>query len=564
MADEKPQSGVSDNLIYLLAGSFGLACVLKAMAPYLFKLYLKWLRYHDRIVLSSKAVAIVLLTFFALWTRNKFVSWRSKKAITQKDSTSVLLGMDSLSKALIYLKEALRAAHMQVIGTTDAGKTFGLVQPMIAQDIEQGRGLMVIDGKADRDFLGQIYANAVRAGRAADFLIFSLANINISSTYNPFCGGTPEQIAERTFSTFGITHPYYKDVQFSAYRATLALLLKRGQTPMPGVIRNLLRDKDLLRSWVTDLNDSNLSKDIDGILDLSPEEFKEKLSGLVNALGHFSQGITARLFNTRRSEINLMDAIKQRKIIYFQLPTMQYQFLGSTTGKLVLQDLQSVISQIQVEGRKPDKLFSVYLDDFNDYLYPEFVSILNKARSANVGVVFSHQSIGDLDKIDPNIRKIIMVNTNIKIFMRTNDPETAEHFAKIVGTQTAEKTTSRRSQNILGTTETGEESVREVEEFIIHPQVFKDELERGEAVVIIPHPGGRVVARVALTPTEVLPAIQLPIRDLPDPDLVFESYSPGKRISEINKKPGGTGKENLAEKKGESNQVQKGGVEGGK
>jgi intracellular multiplication protein IcmO len=526
--ENAPPSSTSDSLIYLIAASFGVAFILKILGPYLFKLYLTWLHYHDSILLSAKALAMVSTVFVTLWCRNKFARWRSTRAVTEKDATSVLLGRDSVTNVLVYLKEAIRSIHMQIIGTTDAGKTFGGVQPQVVQDIEQGRGLVIVDGKSERDFLNQVYAHVVRAGRERDFHVFSLGNVNISSTYNPFCGGTPEQIAERTFSTFNLNHEYYGPVQFSAYRSVIALLMRRGQTPMPGVMRNLLRDKELLRSWTTDLNDPNLMRDIKGILELSSDEFKEQLSGLVTALGHFSQGSTAKLFNTRHPEINLMDAIKRQKIIYFQLPTMQYKFLGSTTGKLLLQDLQSVVSQIQVEGRRPEKLFTVFLDDFNDYLYPDFASLLNKARSANVGVVFSHQSIGDLNKISPEFREIIMVNTNIKIFMRTNDPDTAEHFAKIVGTKTTEKTTSRRSQNTLGKTDTGEQSVREAEEYIVHPNFFKSELSRGEAVVIIPHPKGRIVKKVVLIPAEVLPTIQLPIRDLPDPDLILES-----RCSEV-------------------------------
>jgi len=87
------------------------------------------------------------------------------------------------------------------------------------------------------------------------------------------------------------------------------------------------------------------------------------------------------------------------------------------------------------------KFFSCILDDFQDYIYEGFGTILNKSRSANVGVVFCHQSLGDLDKVSEAFRNVVLTNTNIKIVMRMNDPETCDHFASTFGTKTTTKIT---------------------------------------------------------------------------------------------------------------------------
>ena len=470
-----------------------------------------------------------------LW--NKYQERRSQSAVVEADETSIFLGLESKTEKKIYLKEDFRTAHTQVIGTTNAGKTASTILPWAAQDIEQGRGLLIMDGKAERSFLNQIYSHVVRHNRQSDFMVFSLANPYISSTCNPFSGGLPEQVSERVFSAFNINTPYYGDIQFEALRTVVDLLMRRGQVPMPGVIRELLRNKDKLRSWLPGLEDKNLASDLQAMLDVKDEKFEEKYSGLVTALGHFSKGMTARLFNTRNPEIDILDAIRRKKIIYFQLPTMQFPFLGAATGKLVLQTLESAASQIQVEGKRPSSLFSVYLDDFNDYLYPGFASLLNKSRSANIGVVFAHQSLGDLDKISPEFKQIVLTNTNIKVIMRSNDPVSAELFSKIIGTKTVERTTERRSREIFGERDTGEQSVREVEEYIIHPNVFKVGQRRGEGVVVIPHPEGRVVKQVEFSTAPELPTIAMPIRDLPELDLSAEAVNRGVVSVQVNGNP---------------------------
>ncbi len=165
-------------------------------------------------------------------------------------------------------------------------------------------------------------------------------------------------------------------------------------------------------------------------------------------------------------------------------------FLGKASGKMILQCLQSAVAN-RHRGKSVNlNFFSVFLDDFSEYLYPGFVSILNKSRSANVGIVFAHQALGDIKTLGDAIANSILTNANLKVFMRGNDPESAEYFSKVIGTVKAMKYTERRKRGLLKEEITGDVSARDVEEFIIHPNIFKRELGVGEAVMIIPHEAG--------------------------------------------------------------------------
>ena len=205
-------------------------------------------------------------------------------------------------------------------------------------------------------------------------------------------------------------------------------------------------------------------------------------------MSHFAFGETASLFNTEKPAITLEDALKENLIVYFQLPVLLSPFLGRASGKMILQCLQSAVAN---RHRGSDrKFFSVFLDDFSEYLYPGFVSILNKSRSANIGVVFAHQALGDIKTLGDPIANSILTNANIKVFMRGNDPESAEYFSKVIGTVTSTKYTERTKKGFLKNESTGDASAREVEEFIVHPNRFKHQLGVGEAVMVIPHEAG--------------------------------------------------------------------------
>ncbi|MGE4232076.1 MAG: type IV secretory system conjugative DNA transfer family protein [Bacteriovoracia bacterium] len=509
-----------DPLLGLLAGGFILFIVYRVTPR-----ASDWLQSYyaaNQVMLTLFGILVVLLFAALLFskTRNWIIDWLEDDATLEPDENSVFLGHEYKTGKKIYLRDEFRLMHTQVIGTTNAGKTGSVILPWAVQDMQDGKGLIIIDGKADSDFLKKLYSYAIQAGRAQDFMVLSLANPYISSTYNPFSKGTPELIAERFFASLQMTEEYYKSIQFIAFKLVIALIQRRGEVPMPGLVKLLLSDKKALASWANGLTDEGLIAQLEKIIEKSEDDFKKDFSGIVTALEYFSSGVNAMLFNTRNSEIDISDVIRRQKICYVQLPTMQFPFLGEVTGKLLLQSIQSVVSEIQTGQKKPKHMFSIYLDDFNDYIYSGFASLLNKSRSGNIGVVFSHQSLGDLEKVGPDFKQIVLTNTNVKIVMRSNDPDSAEHFAKTFGTKTVELTTERQSKGLWGTKKTGEQSVRYAEEFLFHPNVFKRELGLGEAVISIPHKSRTILKRVKFKTVEDIDPISMPIRDLPKLDLL--------------------------------------------
>lgn len=146
---------------------------------------------------------------------------------------------------------------------------------------------------------------------------------------------------------------------------------------------------------------------------------------------------------------------------------------------------------------------------FSEYLTESFVSILNKSRSAQVGIVFAHQALGDIQALGDSVANSILTNANIKVFMRGNEPESAEYFSKVIGTVTGTKSTERQTKGFFTTEKTGEMSVREVEEFVIHPNEFKKSLGVGEAIMLLPHDRGTKTLKIKFDRFEDLPVVEL-------------------------------------------------------
>ena len=418
-----------------------------------------------------------------------------EESILAQTSDSVACGLSSDRKE-VHIKTKQRIMHTQIVGTTNAGKTESVILPWAIQDMKQGRGLLLIDGKSDKDLLDKLYSYACKYGRQNDFRLFSLSNISKSQTFNPLTDGTADEITERLFSAFTFENQFYRSLQYEVLSQVLRIFEYSNEIPtFLKLHQGITNYKHLER--LLDASDAiPLKQWLGQFKNLSSTERDQRTSGLTSQLSPFAFGKTAALYNSTSPDINIEEALKQNHIVYFQLPVLLAPFLGSATGKLVLQSLQSAIANRHRGPKDERKFFSVFLDDFSEYLYPGFVSVLNKSRSANVGVVFAHQALGDIEALGESVSNAILTNSNVKVFMRGNDPKSAEHFSKIIGTKQATKTTERRKISLLGNQGTGDVSSREVEEFVVHPNCFKKDLGVGEAIMIIPHDRGSKSLRI--------------------------------------------------------------------
>lgn len=485
---DKPSS---DNSGVLLIGIFAVGIIALKIWQKIEPILLNW--YFTNRTLILFVLSAGLFWLLTILRRRVTQARRDKKyerEITNgKKEDSVYAGRTKEGED-VFINLSFRRMHAQVVGTTNAGKTESVIVPWAINDIENDRGLIIIDGKADKNLLNKLYAYAVKNNRAKDFRIFTLADYDLSQTFNPLINESVDQTTEKIINSFAIENEFYRTVQFDVFRNVLSIFKEAKEYPTFLKIRQAITDPAKLQALADRGNNPLLQEWAVEFLNTGKEMRKEQVSGLLGNLGYFTSGEVGSLFNTEYPSINIQQIMDEKLIAFFQLPVLKSPMLGKAVAKMVLQDIQSNVSVRHASGKEDHPFVAVYLDDFTEYLTKSFVSVLNKSRSANVGVTFAHQAIGDLESLGPEVKNQIQTNANLKVFMRTNEPESAEYFSKTIGTRQTQKITSRQKQGIMGTEITGDGSVRDAEEFLIHPNVFKCEMGQGEAVVILPHQRG--------------------------------------------------------------------------
>ncbi len=518
--DQQGHSGADHFLIWAAGLIFAVALLDKLQ-----KAYRVWiLNENHQIMLAGTAGAFIAgLSFWVTKKRQAIIEKRKREAaVLGQENDSVYCGLTD-KRELIYIKPRQRTMHTQVIGTTNAGKTESVILPWAIQDIQQDKGLLLIDGKADRTLLDKLWAYTVKAGREKDFRLFSLSNTGESESFNPLLGGTPEEITERIFNAFDFENPFYRSIQYEVLVQVIRIFHGAKEIPTFLKLHQAISNASILAELADKCNDELLDEWINYFSHLSGSERDQRVAGLTSQLSHFAFGSASALFNQDSPSIQIDEALSQNKIVYFQLPALLSPFLGKATGKLVLQSLQAAIANRHRAPQQSQKFFSVFLDDFSEYLYPGFVTVLNKSRSANIGIVFAHQALGDIEALGDSVANAILTNSNIKVFMRGNDPDSAEYFSKVIGTNATVKFTERQKLGFWSIEKSGDVSAREVEEFIVHPNYFKRELGVGQAVMVVPHENGSRAIRVKFDKFEDLSACELPKMNHPRPTILRAS-----------------------------------------
>ncbi len=472
-----------------------------------------WIQSPGHLMLMAGPTLLILIPLGGiLWKKVKKARDKNlfEKSITEKIDDSVFCGTTDKNED-IWVKPKQRAMHTQVIGTTNAGKTESVIVPWAIQDIHSGKGLLLIDGKADNSLIDKLWAYTVEAKREKDFRLFSLSRMDQSFQFNPLLGGTAEEITERVFNSFDFENPYYRSLQYEVMNQVMRIFEATNTIPTFQRLHQAICQPQLLDEMVQEVKDVALRQWVAFYCSLTRSDRETRTSGLLTAISHFSFGANAKLFNPEDGAITIDEALRTNQIVYFQLPVLLSPFLGKATGKLVLQSLQAAVAnRHRLAQGEEKKFFSVFLDDFSEYLYEGFVTILNKSRSANVGIVFAHQALGDITVLGDPVANSILTNANLKVFMRGNDPDSAEYFSKVIGTITATKYTERQKKSVLGVDKSGDVSAREGEEFTVHPNVFKKELGVGEAIMIIPHERGSKTVRIKFNKTDDLEPVKIP------------------------------------------------------
>ncbi|HEM1534318.1 TPA: type IV conjugative transfer system coupling protein TraD [Legionella pneumophila] len=396
----------------------------------------------------------------------------------------------------VYIPQDVRVGHTFVVGTTRVGKT-RLASILINQDIRNGDAVIVVDPKGDLDLVRDMYSACEASGRLNDFRIVHLGFPELSAHYNPLknydqvsevatritdaiaAEGEGKQFAAFAWKYVNIVaicleemkQPItYKSIAFYISRLD-QLLMAYADTIMPGHYSDYHEQIDAILTHheerqsrknknsapmdrtkaVIEYIKEHISKTITAgnveslhdqiLIDLydaaiMDKHYYDKITASVgpvlseinksNATGIFS-------FNQSPNEIELMTAIKQKKVIYIGLDSLTNPNIAQAVGKAFLSDLVSTAGKIYKESNANYRL-NLHCDELSEIIQDSFVKILNKAGGAGFQVTAYAQTIQDMEvALGSKARaEVTEGNFNTLIMLRVKNEETANLLVKML------------------------------------------------------------------------------------------------------------------------------------
>ncbi|MEO5927417.1 MAG: type IV secretion system DNA-binding domain-containing protein [Patescibacteria group bacterium] len=339
----------------------------------------------------------------------------------------------------IRMKGQDRRRHTYIIGKSGSGKT-ELMKSMVKQDIEEGRGVCVIDPHGD---FADDALSFVPRERADDVIYFSPADTERPLGLNmlEFDERYPEQktfvinemlkIFDKLYDLKSTGGPMFEQYM----RNAMQLIMddpESGSTLME--IPRVLADEDF-RAYKLSKCKTQVVKDFwtkEAQKAGGEASLQNMVPYITSKLTPFiSNDIMRPIIGQQKSAFNVRQAMDEGKILLLNLSKGKLGDINAYLIGMVLvgKILMASLSRADMEASER-KDFYLYIDEFQNFLTDSISAILSEARKYGLDLVIAHQFIGQLtQKGDTLVRDAIFGNVGSMMAFRVG-PDDAEFLEK--------------------------------------------------------------------------------------------------------------------------------------
>ena len=371
--------------------------------------------------------------------------------------------------------------HALIAGATGSGKT--VFEAAAGQAyIFDGFGGATIAPKLDAFLRDTLKAAAERMG--VHFWEWSPTGPLV---YNPFARGGPTEIVDKILAGQSWTEPHYEMATQRQLGMVLSTMQAAGLWPptMSGIVAHMdLERLDHLASKVGGQTEERVHAYVDSL----SERAKADLGGGRDRLAVLADSELGPWLDPALGAGETLDvaaALRRGDVVYFNLDADRYPKAAKLIGSALIVDLIGLTAEHQ------DKPLGAFLliDEFAALSAEQVSRLFARARSAGLSIMLGTQSPADLRAARPEdqtdtLTAQVLSNIAYAVIHRIGDPDSAEHLARMAGTDPSWSVTQRIGGK-GATFGVGEGTRTREREFLVGPDQFK-RLGIGEAVVIEP------------------------------------------------------------------------------
>ena len=341
--------------------------------------------------------------------------------------------------------------HAHFLGAAGSGKTSKGLNPWIEQTVGFGdSSVIVIDLKGDTLEMLSTMSAAAEAKRRADgtvipLKVFALGEKRHTHAFNPLSGDFWQELNldERTDILCGAMGLLYgSDYGRGHYSAVNASVIRETfeQFPHCGSIREFAERC----GYVVNAKSGDLSPEARKSATHLREQLK-RLAAYEQLQPHQGSGHAADVVE---NAIDIADCFRRPQLLYLRLNSSISAGSAPTVARLLTYMLLAAASEV-------DRKCQVYLviDEFQRMASENLDYLLQLARSMNVGLVLSNQSMADLSAVSKNLISCVETNCRYRQWFSVGCREDRDRVMAAVGETVESFTTEGSAATSNGTVE---------------------------------------------------------------------------------------------------------------
>ncbi len=337
------------------------------------------------------------------------IEWINAKrapAPAQIPSSGLYLGMSTFRGIAkpVYVQEDDRRRHMYIIGKTGVGKS-ELLKQMIVQDVNEGKGIGVIDPHGD---LIEDILKLIPPQRAEDVILFDPSDTERPAGLNMLEAQTEQEKHYIVSSIVGLMYKLYDPnktgiigprFEHAIRNAMLTVMYEPGSTFIE-VVR-ALTDASFVQELLPKVTDPIVRRYwTDQIAQTSDFHKSEVLDYIVSKFGRFvTNKMMRNIIGQSKSAFDFRKVMDEGKILLVNLSKGKIgeensSFLGLVMVPKILVAAMSRQDVPQEQRRD----FYLYVDEFQNFATPDFAQILSEARKYRLNLIVANQFIGQMEE----------------------------------------------------------------------------------------------------------------------------------------------------------------------
>lgn len=349
-------------------------------------------------------------------------SGKTKFAPKEVFGQPFILGINShLGKETqVTLSDQFRLRHMHVIGGTGTGKSTLLLN-MIVQDVEQGRGITVLDPHGDliEDILTHIPDD-----RLKDVVLVDPSDseypigLNLLSTNTE---GEKTILASDLVALFRRFSTSWGDQMTSVLANAITAILESTDGGTLIDLRRILVEPAFRSKFLQTVDDPSVNyywKNEYPLLRANA------VAPILTRLDTFLRPKLVRNMMAQKEGLDFRDILNTQKVLLVKLSQgligEENSYLLGTLFVAKLNQAAQSRQDISADQRSP---YYLYIDEFQNFITPSMSSILSGARKYGLGLVLAHQDLDQLARRDAELANSVISNPSIRVCFRCGDKD---------------------------------------------------------------------------------------------------------------------------------------------